>query len=195
MWSGYSILMTMSMHWKWLGNQCISLLKWPGYLQEVGIQLGSHRTSKQGLSSSRRTKEQAAFWWCYSNSLEKLWIHQWKFYHLEIHKNNYIRINKYWVRISRQSEGLAQGPYMAARAGFEPKTLWTKGIESTNEPSRSTSFSLFSVLLPSHRWHSKAVHISVYIRDSLQWLIQFKTISLSLGGSDLPEIFLHSGVF
>ena len=36
------------------------------------------------------------------------------------------------------SEGLAQGPYMAARAGFEPATLLTKGTESTNEPSRPT---------------------------------------------------------
>src|SRR6218665_204151 len=32
------------------------------------------------------------------------------------------------------SEGLAQGPYVAARAGFEPATLRTKGDESTNEP-------------------------------------------------------------
>ena len=31
-------------------------------------------------------------------------------------------------------EGLAQGPYVAARAGFEPATLWMKGFESTNEP-------------------------------------------------------------
>src|SRR6218665_1247763 len=31
------------------------------------------------------------------------------------------------------SEGLAQGPYVAARAGFKPLTLWTKGDESTNE--------------------------------------------------------------
>ena len=30
--------------------------------------------------------------------------------------------------------GLAQGPYMAARAGFKPTTLRTKGAESTNEP-------------------------------------------------------------
>ena len=32
------------------------------------------------------------------------------------------------------SEGLAQGPYMAFRAGFESATLRTKGVESTNEP-------------------------------------------------------------
>ena len=32
------------------------------------------------------------------------------------------------------SEGLAQGPYVAARAGFELTTLRTKGDESTPEP-------------------------------------------------------------
>ena len=31
------------------------------------------------------------------------------------------------------SEGLAQGPYMLARVGFEPTTLRKKGYESTNE--------------------------------------------------------------
>ena len=34
------------------------------------------------------------------------------------------------------SEGLAQGPYVVARAGFEPATLLTKGAETTNEPPR-----------------------------------------------------------
>src|SRR6218665_1250019 len=34
------------------------------------------------------------------------------------------------------SEGLAQGPYLAARAGLERMTLRTKGDESTNEPPR-----------------------------------------------------------
>ena len=34
------------------------------------------------------------------------------------------------------SEGLAQGPYVAARAGLERMTLRTKGDESTNEPPR-----------------------------------------------------------
>src|SRR6218665_890737 len=32
------------------------------------------------------------------------------------------------------SEGLAQGPYVAARAGVEPMTLRTKGLDSTNAP-------------------------------------------------------------
>ena len=36
------------------------------------------------------------------------------------------------------SEGLAQGPYVAARTGFEPTTLQTKGDESTNEPPHPT---------------------------------------------------------
>ena len=36
------------------------------------------------------------------------------------------------------SEGLAQSPYVAARAGFEPRTPWTRGDASTNEPPRST---------------------------------------------------------
>ena len=40
------------------------------------------------------------------------------------------------------SEGLAQGPYMAAKAGFEPMTLWAKGAEmpeSINVPPCPTS--------------------------------------------------------
>ena len=32
------------------------------------------------------------------------------------------------------SEELAQGPFVAARAGFEPTTLRTKGDKYTNEP-------------------------------------------------------------
>jgi len=31
------------------------------------------------------------------------------------------------------SEGLAKGPYVASRTGFEPTILQTKGGESTNE--------------------------------------------------------------
>ena len=37
------------------------------------------------------------------------------------------------------SEGLAQGPYVADRAGFEPATLQTKGDKSANEPPRPTA--------------------------------------------------------
>jgi len=38
------------------------------------------------------------------------------------------------------SEGLAQGPYVAARAGFKLTTLRTKGDESTNEPPHPTGW-------------------------------------------------------
>ena len=41
------------------------------------------------------------------------------------------------------SEGLAQGPCVAARVGFEPATLRMKGDESTNEPPRPIRFSYF----------------------------------------------------
>src|SRR6218665_1150207 len=34
------------------------------------------------------------------------------------------------------SERLAQGPYVAARAEFEPATLRSRGIDSTNAPPR-----------------------------------------------------------
>src|SRR6218665_2752567 len=36
------------------------------------------------------------------------------------------------------SEGLAQGPYVASRAGVEPTTLRFKAIDSTNAPPRPT---------------------------------------------------------
>ena len=36
------------------------------------------------------------------------------------------------------SEGLAQGPYMAADVGFEPATLRMQGTEHTTEPPRPT---------------------------------------------------------
>src|SRR6218665_3951363 len=36
------------------------------------------------------------------------------------------------------SEGLAQGPYVETRAGFEPTTIRSKGIDSTNSPPRPT---------------------------------------------------------
>ena len=32
------------------------------------------------------------------------------------------------------NEGLAQGPYVAAKTGLKPTTFQTKGVQSTNEP-------------------------------------------------------------
>ena len=40
--------------------------------------------------------------------------------------------------LATASEGLAKGPYVATRTGFEPATLWTKGAEYTIEPPRLT---------------------------------------------------------
>ena len=48
------------------------------------------------------------------------------------------------------SEGLAQGPYVAARARFEPTTFCTKGDESTNEPPHRTKF--LDMKAPSTTW-------------------------------------------
>ena len=45
------------------------------------------------------------------------------------------------------SEGLAQGPYVVARAGVEPMTLRTKGVGSTNTPPRPTEQCSFSLSL------------------------------------------------
>ena len=39
------------------------------------------------------------------------------------------------------SEGLAQGPYVAARAGFEPTTLQSKAMNSTNAAAHLTNYS------------------------------------------------------
>src|SRR6218665_4193773 len=50
----------------------------------------------------------------------------------------------YYIGVSRRNaqatagKGLAQGPYMAARAGVEPTTLRLKVIASTNAPPRPT---------------------------------------------------------
>src|SRR6218665_1056772 len=46
------------------------------------------------------------------------------------------------------SEGLAQGPYMAARYGFQPATFRTKGAESTNAPPRPRMLSIKSSIVP-----------------------------------------------
>ena len=46
------------------------------------------------------------------------------------------------------SEGLAQGPYVAARARVEPMTLWVKGVDSTNAP-------------PMSHWHIHVSHVKL----------------------------------
>src|SRR6218665_1778535 len=50
----------------------------------------------------------------------------------------------YCIGVSRRSaqatvsKGLAQGPYMAARSGVKPTTLWLRVIDLTNVPPRPT---------------------------------------------------------
>ena len=38
------------------------------------------------------------------------------------------------------SERLAQGPYVVARVGFEPATLWTQGTELITRPPRPQDY-------------------------------------------------------
>src|SRR6218665_3184388 len=45
------------------------------------------------------------------------------------------------------SKGLAQGPYVQARVGFEPATLQTQGTELTTEPPRSFGFKFINSVL------------------------------------------------
>ena len=47
------------------------------------------------------------------------------------------------------SEGLAQGPYAAARAVFEPGMIRTKGAEYANEAPRPTKVALYKRLIKS----------------------------------------------
>jgi len=47
------------------------------------------------------------------------------------------------------SEGLAQGPYVAARAGVEPTTLWSKGLTLLMRHNVPQS-AMLSVCLPSN---------------------------------------------
>ena len=59
------------------------------------------------------------------------------------------------------SEGLAYGPYEVATAGFEPATLRTKGVESTNEqtcPTHSQAMTSQKIALTLKR----SVHTKMY---------------------------------
>src|SRR6218665_1561613 len=48
---------------------------------------------------------------------------------------------------------LQKSPYVAARAGFEPKTLHSTGIDSTNEPPSLTPFHRICVVCPMEIRH------------------------------------------
>jgi len=55
-----------------------------------------------------------------------------------IHSTNTVSEIHAKVPHATAGEGLALGPYVAARAGFKPTTFQMKGVESTNEPSHPT---------------------------------------------------------
>src|SRR6218665_244650 len=54
--------------------------------------------------------------------------------------------HRYCIGVSHRStqatagKGLAHGPYVTARAGVEPTTLWLKVIISTKAPPRPTTY-------------------------------------------------------
>src|SRR6218665_996871 len=55
------------------------------------------------------------------------------------------------------SEGLAQGPYVAARAGLEPTTLRSKGVDSTSAPRRPDSLGLHLIKIKIYET-SRVIH-------------------------------------
>src|SRR6218665_2092070 len=67
------------------------------------------------------------------------------------------------------SKGLAQGPYMAARAGTEPTTLQLRVIDLTNVPPRPTMSQLFCIYTKLQIFIKK-INIINMIVISLHWL-------------------------
>src|SRR6218665_1884579 len=57
-------------------------------------------------------------------------------YYTEAHPTQHYAVSEFHAEAPQTilSERLVQGPYVAARAGFEPDTIRTKGAKSTNEP-------------------------------------------------------------
>ena len=58
------------------------------------------------------------------------------------------------------SVGLAQGPYMAARVGFEPAILRTQGIKVTTEPKRQSLSTLYISLDDNIKMHK--IHAVIF---------------------------------
>src|SRR6218665_2523741 len=72
----------------------------------------------------------------------------------------------YCIGVSRLSaqttagKGLAQGPYMAARAGVEPTTLRLKAIDSTKAPPCPTEIYIYIYI---YTYKLYTIYIQVYI--------------------------------
>src|SRR6218665_2260268 len=69
-------------------------------------------------------------------------------------------------------KGLAQGPYVTARAGVEPTTLRLRVIASTNAPSRFLEASSFFSILP------------LVILSSWKWLLSHCYPGVSILGPE-----------
>ena len=82
----------------------------------------------------------------------------------------YILQYRYCIRVSRRSvqatvgKGLAQGPYVTARVGVEPKTLRLKVIDSTKAPSR-----------PNLLYNRACIYIYMYIYTYIYTYIYIHT--------------------
>ena len=79
------------------------------------------------------------------------------------------------------SEGHAQGPYMAARVGFEPATLRTKGDESTNAPPHPTIIGYINVLINDDEIFYFRYYVGIALSCLLMMLVLFTSIGLCFG--------------
>src|SRR6218665_3629611 len=59
-------------------------------------------------------------------------------------------------------KGLAQGPYMAARAGFEPTTLRSNGVASTNAPPCPTTMIVCMLFPRTYTTHISYLYTKYY---------------------------------
>ena len=78
------------------------------------------------------------------------------------------------------SEGLAQGPYVAATVGFEPATFRTKGDESTDEPPQPKNDSEHSAVTMYIVYLKYSILGPVVKRDS-EWHIVRPPINELIG--------------
>ena len=118
------------------------------------------------LSSTKKKKEVKTDWlvhpWC---TLKKRLSNQYEhsFIHSFIHSGYFYStsssllllrdapdtarivdtVPEFHAKAPQASKELAQGPYVAARAGVEPMTRRTKGVDSTKAPPRPTNVIIY----------------------------------------------------
>src|SRR6218665_934429 len=89
------------------------------------------------------------------------------------------------------SEGLAQGPYVAARAGAEPMSLRLKVIDSNNAPPHPTMFMIIghNVLI------SPKLSIALIFGRTSRWLVNCLRTMLALLAVNLCHVFTENRIF